>query len=233
MARTIYYYFSKLIGGNMFCTSCGKRLEGESPRFCFACGVEQPVSQAQPEVTVVSVVPSSPQSDSPASPSTGSFLSVGRVEVGMMTFLSAITFGIFFMVWLYKAMREYRTFSGRQGANLEQYFWGTVIAVGATVVLSLLTVVLGVLAVIAAIVMEALLINEVLKDRDAAAPISIRSSLPSAGLLITLLVLSNVVSLTVCGLVIGIPLAIWFYYQFFIGHNMLIASRSEDFDKAL
>ncbi len=119
----------------------------------------------------------------------------------------------------------YRTLSGRAGANLEQYFWGTVIAVGAAIVLSLLTGVLGLLAVIAAIVIEALIINEVIKDRDAAAPVAARAMLRSAGLLVTLLVLSNVVSLSVCGLILGIPLAVWFCYQFFAGHNVLIDAR--------
>ena len=101
------------------------------------------------------------------------------------------------------------------------------IAVGAAIVLTLLTGFLGLLAITAAIVLEALLINEVIKDRDAAAPLTARAMLPSAGLLVTLAVLSNVVSLTVCGLLVGIPLAIWFYYQFFTGHNRLIEARAQ------
>ena len=222
----------------MFCPTCGKELQGSSPQFCMSCGAEQP---AQPDASAGSgslaggfvVTPNGVPDPSDRLPvradtPTGSMLELGRVDVGMVTFLSTITLGIYFMVWLYKAMRMYRTLSGRAGANLEQYFWGTVIAVGAAIVLSLLTGFLGLLAITAAIVLEALLINEVIKDRDAAAPLTARAMLPSAGLLVTLAVLSNVVSLTVCGLLVGIPLAIWFYYQFFTGHNRLIEARAQE-----
>jgi len=216
----------------MFCSVCGASLTGDSPRFCSNCGAEQRAQQesssgaaTEPSPGIVAAQsPSAPDASWPvgATPNTGSFLEVGRVEVGMMTFLSTITLGIYFLVWLYKSMRVYRTLSGRAGANLEQYFWGTVIAFGSAIILSLITGVLGVLALIAGIVIEALLINEVIKDRDAAAPANIQPLLPSAGLLVTLLVVGNVVSLTICGLIIGIPIAVWFYYQFFTGHNLLI-----------
>lgn len=216
-----FYSRREIKGVTVFCPSCGKELQGRSPQFCMSCGSQQP---SQPEE-----VPEPPgRWPVRVDPPTGSLLDLGRVDVGMMTFLSTITFGIYFMVWLYKAMRMYRTLSGRAGANLEQYFWGTVIAAGAAIVLSLLTGFIGLIAVIAAIVLEALLINEVIKDRDAATPVSVRAMLPSAGLLVTLLVLSNVVSLTVCGLIIAIPLAIWFYYQFFTGHNRLIEANAQN-----
>ena len=145
-----------------------------------------------------------------------------KVEVGMMAFISIITLGIYFFVWLYKSMHAYRKLSGRSGANLDTYCWGTVIAVGVAVILSLLTIILGILAGIAALVMQVILVSEVLKDRDAAAPSAVRAQLPSAGLLITLLILGHLTSVTLCGLIVGIPLFVWFYYQFFTGHNMLV-----------
>lgn len=217
----------------MFCSNCGVSLAGNSSRYCPNCGAEQPtpentstpVGQSIPGTAVAQsqLAPGSSASGG-ATHGGGSFLAVGRVDVGMMTFLSTITLGVYFLVWLYKAMRVYRILSGRAGANLERYFWGTVIALGAAILLSLTTGVLGVLALIAGIVIEALLINEVIKDRDAAAAVNIRPLLPSAGLLVTLLVVANVASVTVCGLIIGIPVAIWFFYQFFTGHNLLIQS---------
>ena len=215
------YSRGELEGVTVFCPTCGKELQSRSPQLCMSCGSKQP---SQPEEV------RDPSGRWPArveSP-TGSLLELGRVDVGMMTLLSTITVGIYFMVWLYKAMQMYRTLSGRAGANLEQYFWGTVIAAGVAIALSLLTGFLGLIAVIAVIVIEALLINEVIKDRDAAAPVAARAMLPSAGLLVTLLTLSYVVSLTVCGLIVGIPLAIWFYYQFFTGHNGLIDALAQE-----
>lgn len=158
-----------------------------------------------------------------AAPNSVGFMPFGRVEVGTVTFLSTITLGIYFLIWLYKGMTIYRTMSRRSGANLEQLFWGTIIALGATFVLSLATIVLGLLAAIAAVVISAILINEVLKDRDEIGRrYGVLEQLPSAGTLIAVWVISEVLSLTLCGLIVGIPLAVWFYYQFFLGHNIII-----------
>ena len=223
----------------MYCSECGQQAASDAAKFCATCG--HPVGQRTarsapgddnvvpiPTYAITAVPPASASAPMQRTSSGGNLMEYGRVDVTTVTFLSAITLGVYFFIWLYKAMKIYRSLSGRSGANLEQLFWGTVIAVGATVVLSVATVVLGLLALVAAIVIDAILLNEVLKDRDEIARrVHLISRMPAAGLLVTLCVLSNVFGATICGLIIGIPLAIVFYYQFFTGHNTLMNAAEQ------
>ena len=211
----------------MFCTACGAQAIGDQ-RFCGSCGrplaqgqqsQQQPTQQPQQQFPPVPM--SAPAAAAAPSP-VGTFMSPGRVDVGLVTFLSVITFGIYWMVWVYGAMKEYRAHSGRVGRNLEQLFWGMVIALGVAVVLGIFTVVLWFVAVVAYIVIAAFFVYELMLDRDAIAARLGIVGLPTVGMLLTLSILANVFSATFCGVIIGIPLGIWFYIEFFRGHNRIV-----------
>ena len=153
-------------------------------------------------------------------------MSTGRVDVAVMTLLSVVTLGIFFLIWVYKAMKEYRQLSGREGQQMDQYYWATIICLGASVVLTALTGVLGILTAIAAIVVYALFLNELIKDRDTIAARLGVTGLAGSGLLITLAVVGNALAFTLIGLVVWIGLEIWFCIVFFQSHNKVAEALS-------
>ena len=135
-----------------------------------------------------------------------------------------MTFGIYFIIWIYKAMREYQARAGRQGGNLDLYFWGMIACTGASLLLFMLTVFLYIVAIAGSVAFFSLLVYEVLKDRDAIAArigLTMLSPLPN---LMGIFIASNVLSATICGAIAGLPLFAWFCYQFFAGHNQLITA---------
>ncbi len=77
----------------MFCPKCGSEVQHQSLQVYMACGAPTLVPGPPDNLPVRS---GPVRADSPR----GAFLELGRVDVGMMTFLSTITFGIYFMVWL-------------------------------------------------------------------------------------------------------------------------------------
>lgn len=157
-------------------------------------------------------------SHAPAQP----FLTYGRVSVGMTTFLCVITLGIYYLIWIYKNMKVYRALSGRAGANMEQLFWGLVIAIGVTVLFSW-TVILSILLGIAIIVLQIMLTSQMLDDRIAIAErYGFVSQLPSKGYTLGILIAGLVSPYLIVTLLITLPLFIWYLVVFFRGHNVVV-----------
>ena len=142
----------------------------------------------------------------------------------MQVLLATVTFGIYWFVWVYRAMRFYREQAGRPPGSLDLYFWGSVISFAVVVFLAVATGGVGLILVIVPVVFTALLIAEISKDRAAIAARYAVTGLTGTAALVTLIVAANLLSVTICGALIGIPLAIWFYYLFYRDHNLLVTS---------
>lgn len=157
-------------------------------------------------------------SNAPAQP----FLTYGRVSVGMTTFLCIITLGIYYLIWIYKNMKVYRALSGRAGANMEQLFWGLVIAIGLTVLFSW-TIIGSLLLGIAIIVLQIMLTSQMLDDRIAIAQrYGFLPQLPSKGYTMGILIAALVSPYLIVTLLITLPLLIWYLVVFFRGHNVVV-----------
>jgi len=158
-----------------------------------------------------------------------------RVDVGVAVFLSVITIGIYWDIWLYKRLFWYAQESGRPLGNRINYFWLFIGFLAAGLFLGLLSVgfflffLLIVGAVIASAVFSSLLINEIGKDQATITQrAAIRPMSASPATLVTLWVVGNAVGLTVVLLPVGIVLLVFFYIYFFRNHNAVIDSLAQD-----
>lgn len=198
------------------CPRCGAPVDPTRQQFCPTCAaplVAPPAQQWQPAQPW----------QQPAQPWGGTgLLSYGKVDVSILVLLSAITGGIFWLIWVYRAMRFYRQQTGQPGNTLDIYFWGTVISLGVALVLGLVTVGIGFGILVVSVVFLALLVSELVKDQRQIAARYGAAGITSVGAMVTLFVFANVLSATIVGLIIGIPLAVWFYYLFFRDHNRVI-----------
>lgn len=228
-----------------YCTNCGAAFSTPNQRFCGVCGVAviaetdtnsgAPTASAPNEnVSVSQPVPSAAYPvgmpvAQPARPPSSGLLGRGTVDPGTLTLLSIVTLSIYWFVWVYSPMQDYRRFSGRQSPNIVQLFWATVICAGVVAVMALVFPLLALIAAIALVAIDAVLFNEILKDRDLA--IAQAGAPPAEGsraLLVTLIVVANVLSLTVCGLIIAIPIMIYVFLIFFRGHNTFVQAVGEE-----
>lgn len=228
-----------------FCTNCGAAFATPNQRFCGVCGVAVTtqtdaeagaptasapsesvnMSQPAPSAAYLAGVPAA----QPVRPATSGLLGRGSVDPGTLTLLSIVTLSIYWFIWVYGPMQDYRRFSGRQSPNIVQLFWATVICAGVVMVMALVFPLLALIAAIALVAIDAVLFNEILKDRDLA--IAQAGSPPAEGsraLLVTLIVVANVLSLTVCGLIIAIPIMIYVFLIFFRGHNTFVQAVGEE-----
>lgn len=147
---------------------------------------------------------------------------VKPLSVAVSVLLTVATLGIWMLVWAFEAMHGYRRLSGRSGTDLNALYWGAVGAVIATFVLSFLFLPLGFLAAIGATVVLAVLLNEMLIDRDtAAAQLGIPGALHSRATILGLYIASNVLALTLIGLIAAIPMSLVYLAIFFGDHNRI------------
>lgn len=153
-------------------------------------------------------------------------LSYGRVDVGVLVLLSAVTLGIFWLIWIYRAMRFYRQQVGKPVNSLDVYFWGTVISLAVAVVLGVVTLGIGLVGIVVGIVFMALLVAELVKDQGQIAARYGAAGITSVGAMVALITVANLLSVTLVGLIVGIPLVVWFYYLFFRDHNRVIAAMT-------
>jgi hypothetical protein len=153
-------------------------------------------------------------------------LGYGRVDVGVLVLLSAVTGGIFWLIWVYRAMRFYRQQVGKPVNSLDVYFWGTVISFAVALVLGIITLGIGLVGIIVGVVFMALLVAELIRDQTQIAGRYGASGITSVGAMVALITVANLLSVTLIGLIVGIPLAVWFYYLFFRDHNRVIAAMT-------
>lgn len=151
----------------------------------------------------------------------------GPVEVGSATVLSTITLGIYWLFWIYPAFQDYARKADRSASNSTTLFWTYVGTLAATFIFALFFFPLALIAIVAAVVVSGMLVNDIVRNREIAIERAGGDPTEQArGLQVTLYVLANVFAATVCGIVIAIPLTIWFYLIFFRGHNEYVRETS-------
>lgn len=145
------------------------------------------------------------------------------VDVGMSVFLSLITAGIWWMVWIYPRLTWYSLQSGRPMANRLTYFW-LVVGLGAAGVVSFLILpLLWFPLFIATVVFGCLLTVDIVRDQEA---IATRNgggpSLPgTVTTLVALYALAGGLGLTVILLPIAIVVLVFYFLFFFRNHNVV------------
>lgn len=84
------------------------------------------------------------------------------------------------------------------------------------------------MATIAVIVLEYVLINTVLVDRDCVAhTLGVRGKLHDRSGLVALNACSNGAAFKCFGLVVGIPLMIWFFIWYLNHHNLVVQTSTQ------
>ena len=147
-----------------------------------------------------------------------------RVDVGLSTFLTLITLGIWFFFWLYPRLSWYSRTSGRPMGNRVTYFW---VLVGLTIGSALMAFAFPLLWIpgyIAATVFGSLLIYELAKDQEATIkrlnPVTGPPATPTT--LVVLYAVGNGVGITIVLLPVTIIILIFFYVFFFRNHNAMV-----------
>lgn len=217
-------------GANRFCGNCGFALNTTNTARPMAeehafAGAGQAASQGSAATAPVQTATMASPADAVQEPqSTGSnIMQLGRVDVAMMTLLSTVTLGIWWLVWAFQEIKIYRRISGRTGPNLEQYFWAYVIALGSGFVLSMVFLPLGILASIASIVIGAMFLHQWTQDRDAIAQrYGTSAPLASGGSLIALWIVAQILTLTFVGIIIALPLLVVLSVMIFNSHNRVV-----------
>ena len=144
-----------------------------------------------------------------------------RAEMGLVILFSIITLGIYGMVWFYGVMRSYRSIAQRPGSSSDTLFWVYVSCVIAGFLLSWIYI--GFAIYVAAIVVGAILLSNVLQDREVAASrIGGIVGLNSSGTHMTLWLAAEILTVTCFGAVLGIPLAIVQAILFISDHNRVV-----------
>lgn len=145
------------------------------------------------------------------------------VDVGMSVFLSLITVGIWWLVWIYPRLTWYSQQSGRPPGNRLTYFWLVVGLGAASVVSFLIFPLLWFPLYIASVVFGCLLTVDIVRDQEA---IATRNgwgpSLPgTVTTLVALYALAGGLGLTVILLPIAIVVLVFYFLFFFRNHNVV------------
>ena len=144
-----------------------------------------------------------------------------KADVGVVILLSVVTIGIYGLVWFYGAMRSYRWVAARPGSSSDTLFWAYVSCCIAALVLSVIYI--GFLIGIAAIVVGALLLSNVLTDRETTCSrIGGVPGLRTTGFHLGLWLAAEICSATCFGMIAGIPLAIVQAVLFLQDHNLIV-----------
>lgn len=89
-----------------------------------------------------------------------------RADIGIVFLLTVITLGIYSLIWFYGTMRSYRSIAQRPNSSAETLFWWYVVCIVCLVTLGWLWV--GLIGYPASIVVGAILLSNVLQDREVA-----------------------------------------------------------------
>jgi hypothetical protein len=141
-------------------------------------------------------------------------------------FLTIITLGIWFVVWLYPRLAWYAQQSERPMGNRVTYYWLLIGFTVASIFIGLFTFLLWFPLFIAAIVFGSLLTYELVKDQEAI--VTSRGALiglaATPTTLVTLYAVGNGLGVTILLLPATIILLIIFYFLFFKNHNASVAA---------
>ena len=142
-----------------------------------------------------------------------------KVDVTMLLVLSAVTLGIYGMIWFFGVIKSYRGITRRKEPNLELLFW---VYLGCGIMGVLLTwFVIGLIPLIGATVIGAIILSNLLKDRA-----KIKTELGGVkGLTDTNILLGFWIAGQVLWL-FGFPFAIYQAYAFASDHNKLVAAAT-------
>lgn len=147
-----------------------------------------------------------------------------RVDVGLSTFLTLITLGIYWLFWMYPRLSWYSRTSGRPIGNRVTYFWVLVGLFAGGILTFLIFPILGFPIFIAGVVFGSLLTNELAKDQEATVkrlnPVSGLPATPTT--LVVLYAVGNGIGITVILLPASIVILIFYYVFFFRNHNAMI-----------
>lgn len=147
-----------------------------------------------------------------------------RVDVGLSTFLTLITLGIWFFFWLYPRLTWYSRTSGRPMGNRVTYFWVLVGLVAGGVIFSFVFPLLGIPVFIAGVVFGSLLTHELAKDQEATVkrvnPVSGPPATPTT--LVVLYAVGNGIGITIVLLPVTVVILVFFYVFFFRNHNAMV-----------
>lgn len=215
-----------LRGPERFCPGCGTPNDGaasapgQPPR-----GVWHPQGSGQPR-GLQPPAASRLHADRATIDSPDPLMPSGRVDVGLMTLLSTVTLGIWWLVWVFPEIRNYRRLSGRREPNVENYFWAYVIIGAVTVTLSWLIIFLlpiAFLTYFAGVVAGAMFLSQWTRDRDlAAANFGGSRNLASRTTLLALWISANLLAATFIGIFVAFPLLIVLTVLIFRSHNELV-----------
>lgn len=145
------------------------------------------------------------------------------VDVGMSVFLSLITVGIWWLVWIYPRLTWYSQQSGRPPGNRLTYFWLVVGLGAASVVSFLIFPLLWFPLYIASVVFGCLLTVDIVRDQEAVALLlGWGPTLPgTVTTLVVLYALAGGLGLTVILLPIAIVVLVFYFLFFFRNHNVV------------
>lgn len=143
------------------------------------------------------------------------------VDIGLSVFLSVITFGIWWLVWVYGRLAWYAQQAGRPMGNRVTYFW---LFVGLNIggVVSVLVFPLLWIPIYAAVaVFGSLLAFDLAKDQEAIISRSGgRVALPAnPATLVTLFAVGTGVGVTIVLLPVTVVLLVFYYLYYFRNHN--------------
>jgi hypothetical protein len=169
--------------------------------------------EAHPVATRAHAVASEASSDDEGPPK------LKKVDVTMLLVLSAVTLGIYGMIWFFGVIKSYRGITRRKEPNLELLFW---VYLGCGIMGVLLTwFVIGLIPLIGATVIGAIILSNLLKDRA-----KIKTELGGVkGLTDTNILLGFWIAGQVLWL-FGFPFAIYQAYAFASDHNKLVAAAA-------
>lgn len=150
-------------------------------------------------------------------------------NVGLAVFLTIITLGIWFVVWLYPRLTWYAQQSGRPMGNRVTYYWLLIGFTVASIFIGLFTFLLWFPLFIAAIVFGSLLTYDLVKDQEAI--VTSRGALiglaATPTTLVTLYAVGNGLGVTILLLPATIISLIVFYFLFFKNHNAAVAAVAQ------
>lgn len=147
------------------------------------------------------------------------------VDVGLSTFLSFITAGIWWLIWLYPRLDWSARVAGRPIGNRVTYFWIYVGTVSGAVLFSIVFLPLWFLAAIGAAVIGSLLAYELGKDQETV----IRTRSPgtpppaTATTQVVLFATASGTAVTIVLLPVSLILAVFYTVFFFRNHNAVSA----------
>lgn len=154
---------------------------------------------------------------------------VQQERVGLSVFLTLITLGIWFVVWLYPRLTWYSQESGRPMGNRVTYYWLLIGFSISSLVLGLFTFLLLFPLFTAAIVFGSLLTYLLVKDQEQI--VSSRGAVfglaATPTTLVVLYAIGNAMGLTVILLPATLVLIIIYYWLFFKNHNAAVAAVTQ------